>query len=114
MRNIGQAYFRITIESVDSTTKDANGAIVPSYVFVGDAWAKKRVSRQGSSSVKSSRRGAEINTERLEFRVEPLVDVTWDNVINHEGERYEIAAIQQFKDEKVIVCYTSPLSNTRG
>ena len=114
MRNIGRGYFRIAIEEVNSNVRDINGAVVPEYTQIGTAWAKKRIGRQGSSSVKRLRQGVELNTERLEFTVNHTVQVDWDNIINHKSERYEIAAIAEFKDEKVIVCYTTPLSNTRG
>ena len=87
MRNINAHYYRIVVETVDSSAKDINGAIIPTYTPTSNVWAKKRVSRQGSSSVKTRTAGVEVNVERLEFRILPEVPVEWNNIIRHRGER---------------------------
>jgi hypothetical protein len=113
MRNVNGYYYRITIEE-PSTTQDINGALVYTYTPVIEVWAKKRIFRTGQGGTKLRRGNVEVSNEMLQFHILPLnPPVKWNQIINYQGERYEISSIQDFKDEVVISCYTTPISNTR-
>jgi hypothetical protein len=114
MRNVNGYYYRITIEN-PVTTQDVNGALVYTYEEVIEVWAKKRIFRTGQGGTKQRQGNTEINVERIQFNILPLeVPVEWNQIIKYQNDRYEIASIQDFKDEIVISCYTTPISNTRS